>query len=272
MAPQLGGFFLWRPSAEDLRALEIRLPRRADTAARRRPPRAALPAAAHRPLPLSRSLLLNFPFPGATRAGPPPRPELSPAAGWAPNRRRERVGAGGAAFAAAAGALRAWRHFDLGWAAATAPPPRAGAGVVVIARTLGLWSQNPLRVAYVEERRRGRWPLVNPLRRGGAPRGARLAFGAATLEGHQLAGEERFSLEWDGREAGEGEGGGAAGGAGDDERGGVFFEVYSLSRPATPLAWLAQPVTRLYQRRFAADAAAAVRRCVGEAAAGRRRD
>ena len=100
------------------------------------------------------------------------------------------MGKGRRAYSKAQALLKGWRHFDLPWARVNAPPVAAGQGVVVTARTLGCWTLNPLRIQYVEGGR-SRVP--------GRP-GERFQFGHATLEGHQLAGEERFAVSWDRRD------------------------------------------------------------------------
>ena len=61
-----------------------------------------------------------------------------------------------------------------------------------------------------------------------------------------LAGEERLSVRWD---------------RGTDA---VLFRVRSYSRPRHPFAVLGYPVVRLQQRRFARDAAHAMRRACTE--------
>jgi uncharacterized protein (UPF0548 family) len=43
---------------------------------------------------------------------------------------------------------------------------------------------------------------------------------------------------------------------GDDT---VWYDLYSFSRPRSPLAWLAYPVVRHYQRAFAIDSCQAMR-------------
>lgn len=54
---------------------------------------------------------------------------------------------------------------------------------------------------------------------------------------------------------------------GDDS---VWYEIYTLSRPATPLAALFRPLLRHYQARFAAQSMAAMAAQVGPAAPGGR--
>ena len=63
----------------------------------------------------------------------------------------QQVGKGRLDYRRARELVKGWRHFHLGWAGVNDPPVRAGAGVVVAAQTLLLWTLNPLRISYVEE-------------------------------------------------------------------------------------------------------------------------
>ncbi|KAL4859407.1 hypothetical protein ACK3TF_000514 [Chlorella vulgaris] len=74
------------------------------------------------------------------------------------------------------------------------------------------------------------------------PRGRRYAFAHTTLGGHQISGEERFTVAWN---------------AEDDT---VWYEIYTLSRPGTLVASAAHPVLRAFQRKFAADSCDAMQR------------
>ena len=117
----------------------------------------------------------------------------------------------------------------------------------VCARTLLLWSRNPLQVVYAEE------GIARPsegIRR-------RFSFAHGTLRGHMLvcrcaalrarvhsrsesqAGEERFAVEL----------------ASD---GGVYYDVRALSKPGCLMAHLAYPVARAQPARFARDSMAAM--------------
>jgi uncharacterized protein (UPF0548 family) len=60
---------------------------------------------------------------------------------------------------------------------------------------------------------------------------AAFAFGSGTLQGHLLAGEERFGIEW--RE--------------DDS---VWYEILSFSKPAHFLSAVGYPVVRFKQKLF----------------------
>ena len=179
------------------------------------------------------SLPFNFPHVGVTRAAPPLPPAVA-AEGWSVDHSAVQVGRGQLAYRQAQGLLQQWRHFDLGWASVGMPPPpvRQGAGVVVTARTLLCWSCNPLRISWVA----GEGPLPRGMlppwagkaercadgtrsspgiasssrssssrssgrraeqqQQASAARGRRYAFAHATLEGHQIRGEERFAVAW----------------------------------------------------------------------------
>lgn len=65
-----------------------------------------------------------------------------------------------------------------------------------------------------------------------------------TLQGHQISGEERFSIEWDAR---------------DDS---VWYEIFTVSKPATLLSKIGCFAMRSCQRAFVADSTAAMQRAV----------
>jgi len=92
---------------------------------------------------------------------------------------------------------------------------------------------NPLRICSVESsgRPRDRTAAVHQ----------RFAFSHATVQGHQICGEERFSIEW----------------RKDDDS--VWYEIETISKPATLIAKLAQPVLQFYQGRFVAESLEAMR-------------
>ena len=91
---------------------------------------------------------------------------------------------------------------------------RVGTVVGVAALHFGLWSLNPCRVVYVVDE-----PGL-------------FGFAYGTLADNVVSGEERFTVEW----------------RPDDS---VWYEIRSFSRPRHWLAWLAYPLTRLAQKRFA---------------------
>ncbi|KAL6781856.1 hypothetical protein ACKKBF_B09705 [Auxenochlorella protothecoides x Auxenochlorella symbiontica] len=177
----------------------------------------------------SQRLEYNFPHVGSTaliESGAPAIP------GYKSARHRVKMGQGRKVFNRGVKMLEAWDHFRLGWAFTNAPPPVVGAIVLVAARSLGLWSCNPLRISRASR----------------SPR--RLEFASTTLQGHQICGEEAFSVSWYPQTGGD-----------------VWFEIRSVSRPATPLAWLAQPVLRHYQAKFVRESLARMAQHGAETAA-----
>eukprot|EP00889_Picochlorum_renovo_P008783 jgi/Picre1/35813/NNA_003273.t1 len=127
-----------------------------------------------------------------------------------------RLGSGRKAFKKASQMILSWEHFRLGWAYTNSPDVRVGAPVVVVARALGLWTINPLRVCSKQIGRN------------------RVSFCHRTLEGHQLAGEETFVVDM-------------------KKDGSVWYGVQTVSRPDTLVALLAYPLLRVYQNKFKED-------------------
>jgi uncharacterized protein (UPF0548 family) len=121
--------------------------------------------------------------------------------------------------------------YETGWTRLCWPdtPIADGRVVGVVGRHLGFRSLNACRIAYAYE--------DASLRRFG--------FAVGTLPGHVERGEERFSVEW--HEA-------------DD---GVYYEVFSFSRPAHPLVKATQPLARRIQRRFAVESLRSMRVALG---------
>jgi uncharacterized protein (UPF0548 family) len=142
-----------------------------------------------------------------------------------------RIGTGEADFLAAQAALRAWRHFALGWVEAwpTTTPLEANEVVAVLARTLGVTWLNAARIVYVVDE-------DGPVRRFG--------FAYGTLPGHAERGEERFLIEWD-RKSND-----------------VCYDILAFSQPRHPLARLGYPLVRWLQKRFGRHSVAAMRRAV----------
>jgi uncharacterized protein (UPF0548 family) len=142
------------------------------------------------------------------------------------------LGQGREVFERARVALFAWRHFEIPWLelhgeARPAPPVRAGQDVATLTRVFGLWFLNPCRV-------------VDRIEPPGETNEVSFAYG--TLAGHVAQGEERFTVRRH---------------PATDE---VVFEIFAFSRPALTLARIGRPWMRRVQKRFAADAAAALRR------------
>jgi uncharacterized protein (UPF0548 family) len=149
----------------------------------------------------------------------------SPPSGYNVDRHRVRLGHGEAVFVRAAGAIRAWRMFELGWVALRPPDTMIdpGATVAIVVHALGVWSLHPCRIVYV----------LDDTAQPEATR--RFGFAYGTLNGHAERGEERFSVEWH---------------RADDS---VWYDILAFSRPAHWLARLGYPLSRRLQRRFARD-------------------
>lgn len=162
---------------------------------------------------------------GATRA------PSSPPAGYPINHYRGKLGAGAEDYRKALAALRLWRMYSLSWTKLYWPETeiKEGAVVAILAKHFGLWWLNACRVIYTFAEDDGS-------RRSG------FAFG--TLPGHLETGEERFTVEWDGR---------------SDE---VSYELFAFARPKTLIAKMAYPLVRSVQRRFAEDSFAAMKRFI----------
>lgn len=153
--------------------------------------------------------------------------------GYVVDRYRVKLGEGEEAYERAKGALRSWRQFGLGWVSLHpgGAPVEVGTTVAVLASHVGFWSLNPARIIYVVEE--------------GGDAVERFGFAYGTLPGHAERGEECFLIEWSHQ---------------DDS---VFYDVFALSRPDHPLAWLGYPFVRVLQGRFAWDSKRAMVGAVG---------
>jgi uncharacterized protein (UPF0548 family) len=142
--------------------------------------------------------------------------------GYIADRHRALLGRGAACYERAKAALQRWEMFDIAWVRLhPANPPIAGnTAFGISARLLIVWSLNYCRIAYTVE-----------------DKGEieRFGFGLGTLPGHILAGEERFTVEWNRT---------------DDT---VWYHVCAFSRPDQLLSRLGYPVVRLMQKRFTRD-------------------
>jgi uncharacterized protein (UPF0548 family) len=147
--------------------------------------------------------------------------------GYNVDRTRIRLGAGDADFAAAKQAIRAWKHFDMGWVGIwpAGIPIEKGSIAVVLTHSLGLWSAHTARIVYTLDEPR------------------RFGFAYGTLPGHAEQGEERFLVE-------------------QLDDGSVWYDVIAFSRPRHILAKLSYPMVRRLQKRFGRDTAAAMLRAV----------
>ena len=164
---------------------------------------------------------------GATREG------AKAPTGYSVDHNRARLGRGIDTFERATAALYAWKMLDVGWArlVPAGAPVEVGTTVAVLARHYGFHSLNPCRITYTIEQNESDF-----VRRG---------FAYGTLPDHGERGEERFTVEWR-RE--------------DDS---VFYDLYALSRPNHPLAWLGYPLARRLQHRFAKNSLQAMVRATG---------
>lgn len=136
------------------------------------------------------------------------------------------IGRGEADFARAREALRAWRHFKLGWLDVLPADAAVTVGTVVAVRIrhFGLWSVNGCRVvASVDETHR-------------------FGFSYGTLLNHAERGEELFEV------------------ALHPETGDVTYRIRATSRPRAMLAFLGYPLVRLLQARCRRESAEAMRR------------
>ncbi|KAK8944816.1 UPF0548 protein [Platanthera zijinensis] len=134
------------------------------------------------------------------------------------NRSRVLLGTGRKTYSLAKSALLSWTHFGLGWAFVDPETPvEKGRRFCVCVNEIMGCTMMPLQIAYVAKRR----------------------FGSGTLQGHLLAGEERFSIVWD-----------------EDDQ--VWYEIFSFSKPAHIISAAGYPYVRLRQKYFAQQSADAV--------------
>ena len=163
---------------------------------------------------------------GATSSLPPSPLHLPPS--FTTDHTRVELGKGATTFERAKAALGRWQQFDLGWLEAFPgdTPIRAGETVLVIARAGGLWWTNAARIVYTIDNHSN---VVS-----------RFGFAYGTLPGHVESGEERFLIEW------------------ERETDVVHFDILAFSRPRHFLVRLNRRRARAMQKRFSAEAAAAM--------------
>jgi uncharacterized protein (UPF0548 family) len=149
--------------------------------------------------------------------------QTRPPAGFIVDHNRIRLGEGKKTYSRAVAALRSWKQFDLGWIKIVPPglPVELGTTVAVLARTLGVWSLSACRIVYMIDE------------------GQKFGFAYGTLPDHVECGEERFTVEW-------------------QEDDSVWYDILAFSRPQHPLAKLARPLVRRWQKRFARESLAAM--------------
>ena len=177
----------------------------------------------------AQALPLSYLEVGATSATPPPD--------YTVDHNFVRLGAGAEIFERAVGALKSWKHFDLGWVKLLPAdaPIQVGVTVAVLVNHSCLWSLNACRIVYLVDE----------------PDGAirRFGFAYGTTTQHAERGEERFIIEWN---------------ANDDV---VSYDVRAFSKPGHWLAKFGYPLTRWWQRRFARDSLKAMLSYVNAGAA-----
>ena len=146
--------------------------------------------------------------------------------GFAVTQWKQVIGRGEAYFELSKRALVEYRMLNLGWLQPVGcPEPIATDSLVcTLARQGGLYSLNVGRIIYVHD----------------AP--GLFMFGYGTLPEYPVRGEERFSV---------------ACAQGTKE---VTFEIFSFSRPHSPLMLVAKPFLRRIQRRFCTESSAAMSR------------
>lgn len=151
--------------------------------------------------------------------------------GYLVNHSRVLVGSGLETYEKGKAALQSWRHFGLNWAFVDPKTPiQSGAKFCVCVKEFLPWVMMPLQVVYVKENTRAKTKKAVA---------ASFGFGSGTLQGHLLAGEERFSIEL-------------------DENDQVWYEVLSFSKPAHFLSFIGYPYVQLRQKYFAHQSANAV--------------
>lgn len=166
---------------------------------------------------------------GATREGPPP--------GYDFDRHEALLGSGEEVWRRARAALAAWKMFPSEMCRLCFPdaPLSSGTVVVVLIRTLGLWSASPARIVYCFDDR---------VERDGTSI-ERFGFAYGTLPEHIERGEEVFSVERRGD-------------------GSVWYTLAAFSRPRHILTRLGYPYARYQQARFRRLSGLAMQRAVSE--------
>ncbi|GER37048.1 phosphoinositide phosphatase family protein [Striga asiatica] len=140
------------------------------------------------------------------------------------------VGSGHDTFEKGKNALQKWRHFNLDWAFVDPNTPiQRAAKFCVCAKAIFPWLLMPLEVVYVDESKKSNNALAS------------FSFGSGTLQGHLLAGEERFSITM-------------------DEKKDVWYEVLSFSKPANILSLVGLPYVLMRQKHFARDSTLAMQK------------
>ncbi|KDO71416.1 hypothetical protein CISIN_1g028245mg [Citrus sinensis] len=126
--------------------------------------------------------------------------------------------------------MRVFWHFGLNWAFVDPKTPiQNGVKFCVCVKEFLPWVTLPLQIVYVNESIRKKKTAAS------------FGFGSGTLQGHLLAGEERFSIELD-----------------DNNQ--VWYEIVSFSKPADFLSFIGYPYVQLRQKYFAHQSVNAVKK------------
>jgi len=156
--------------------------------------------------------------------------QSTPPAGYVVDYNQGYLGHGAVVYQQACAALEHWEMFNLDWVRLCWPttPITSGAIVGVMAQLGPIHILNCCRVVYTVNEK--------------TTEGARFGFAYGTLPGHIERGEERFLIEW----------------RHDDDT--VWYDILAFSQPKHWLVQLGYPVTRAFQKRFARDSKATMRR------------
>ncbi|KAL6224432.1 hypothetical protein ACLB2K_003287 [Fragaria x ananassa] len=150
--------------------------------------------------------------------------------GFLCNHARVLVGSGLETYEKGKRALQDWRHFGLNWAFVDPKTPvQNGVKFCVCVKEFLPWVMMPLQIVYVNENKSSKQSMAS------------FRFGGGTLQGHLLAGEERFSIEL-------------------DENNQVWYEILSFSKPAHVLSFVGYPYVMLRQRYFAHHSTNAIKK------------
>ncbi|KAL9229953.1 hypothetical protein vseg_005361 [Gypsophila vaccaria] len=155
--------------------------------------------------------------------------------GYLLNHARVLIGSGLGTYEKGKNVLQNWRHFQMNWTFVEPTTPiKSGTKFCVCVKEFLPWLMMPLEVVYVNENKNG-----------GKVKSS-FSFGSGTLQGHLLAGEERFSVELD-----------------DNNQ--VWYEILSISKPAHFLSFFGYPYVQLRQKHFAIQSMNAVLKHVSAA-------
>lgn len=143
--------------------------------------------------------------------------------------RRSALGRGRKSFEQTQFELRRGACFDLQWVNYVGPPTlEVNAEFAILAKTFGVWSLNGCRVLHCGEIEHDDEIVFS------------LVLG--TLESHAAIGEERLGVVW------------------NRSTDAVDFLIGSFSKPANSIIYLAAPIMRHMQNRFAIDSAEKIRK------------